>query len=342
MLPLSNQVSAPGACHISAGPCLSTTQQPRSMRPSIARHHSHQLCPQVGFFDGSLGDAPPPYYSLPPLGSVVKRATQSEGTRGSERTGRRVKSESCAAIYHSHDDDFLANLAAIKLMSGCRAGLHGQISARPSCCGYECNCICALEGFYLQTLSKVISKHPTRPLARPLRVQTTLDSGADGYTSIGSTDGLRTYHCYRSSSTTPLTFRERFPSEDFNPLLRSICDALHRDSFSVALPNKRLHTSEVSRKEQPLAAVDAEHPRQDRDSVEGSTVKNTSRGILSALRGLQHKDRSRRSAAFPSVDSSEMPSQRETPSMVSGLVQSGDAVLLTDTCRSSRPVNAPF
>lgn len=341
MLPLSSQVSAPGACHISAGPCIST-QQPRGTRPSITRHHSHQLCPQAGFFDDFLGDAPPPYHSPPPLESVVKRATHSEGPCGIERHGRRVKSESCAATYHSHDDDFLANLAAIKLLSGCTAGPYGQISARPLRCDNGCSCFCALEGFHLQSLSNLISKHPTRPLARPLWVQPTLNSGADGYMSTESTDGVRTYRRYRSSSTTPFTFRERFPSDEFNPLLRSICDALSRDSFPVALPNKRLHTSEVSGKEQPLAAIDAEHPRQDHDSVEEGMVKKTSRGMLGALRGLQHKDRSRRSAAFPSFDSSEMPSQRETPSVVSGLVRSGDAVQLTDTCRSSRPVNAPF
>lgn len=312
------------------------------MRPSIIRHHSHHLYPPVRISGDFFGDAPPPYHSVPPLGSVVKRATHSEGSRGTERTGRRVKSESCVATYRSHDDDFLANLAAIELLSGCTAGPHGRISTRPPCCDNGCDCLCALEGFHLQTLSKVISNHSTRTLARPLGAQTTLNSGADGYMSIESTDGVRTYRRYRSSSTTPFTFREMFPSEDLDRRLRSICDALHRESFSVALPNKRLHTSEVSRKEQSLAAIDAERPRQDHDSVEGSTAKNTSRGILGALRGLQHKDRSRRSATFPSLDSSEMPSQRETPSVVSGLVRSGDAVLLTDPCRSSRPANARF
>jgi hypothetical protein len=318
ILPLSSQVSAPGTCHISTGPRLSTTQQLRGIRPSISSHHFYGCSPPARLSDDFYGDAPPPYGSLPPLGGLAPRATRTEGPRGNNRTGRRVKSESCAATYHSHDDDFLANLAAIKLLSGCTAGAAGQTSIRRPCCGNGCDG----NAFALEDLSsKLFSQHHTRPLTIPLEDQTTLHSGADGYVSLESTDGVQTYAHRRSTPTTPLFLREQVSSEDLDRRLRSIDDSLRRDTFPTGFSNMRLHTSEVSRKEQSLTAddtVDTHHPRQDHNGADDSMAKNASRGILGTLRSLQHKDRSRRSVAtFPSLDPGETPSQYESKPMAS-------------------------
>lgn len=318
MVPVNLQRSSLGTGHLSAGPRLSTTHQGLNMRSPINCGHCNQRCPPAGSPDDFHGDAPPPYYSLPPLGSIATGSTNAEYPRGTAHTGRRVKSESCASPYHSQDDDFLANLAAIQLLSGCAAVAGRQSSTRHSCCGLGCDGIaCALGDFNLRLLSKELSKRPTRPA----RIQTTLHGGADGHTSLESTDRTQMGTCCRSTPMTPSVSCERFPSGDLDRRLQSIEDALHRDSFPGGASKKRLHTSEVSRKEQSLTAenaVDVDHPRHDGNHVLEVSVKNTSRGILGVLRNLQQKDRTRRWVfAFPSLDSSEMPSPCEAEVPVS-------------------------
>lgn len=316
MLPVNTHGRSLGTAggHTSAAPRLSKIRQAPSLRPQINRHHFRQHRPPAGSSDDFYGEAPPPYYSLPPLGSIAVGSINAEGPRGTTRTCRRVKSESCASPYHSHDDDFLANLAAIQLLSGCTTIQGRQSSAKSPCCGTGCDgiaCMCALEDLHLRVLSKELSKHPTRPL----RVQTTLYGGADGHTSLESTDRVRMCAYCRSTPMTPSASRERFPSENFDRRLQSIVNASHRDSFASGIFNKRLHTWEVSRKGQSLTAdetVDTDHPRHDHFNVEEVSVKNTSRGILGALRSLQHKDPTRRCiTASPSLDSSKMHSPCE-------------------------------
>lgn len=309
MLPVSIQRRTLGTGHLSAGPRLSTTQQGLSMPTPINHDHCLQRFPPAGSHDDCHGDAPPPYFSLSPLGSIVTGATNTEVTRGTTHTERRAKSESCASPFHSHDDDFLANLAAIQLLSGCTASAGRQSSDRCSCCGIGCDGLaCAVEAFNLRLLSKELSKHTTRPV----RIQTTLHGGADGHMSLESTDRIRMGPYCRSTPMTPSVSRELSPSENLDRRLRSIEDALHGDSFSAGTSKKRLHTSEVSRKEQSLTAdgaVDVGNPRRDDSNVLEVSVKSTSRGILGALRNLQQKDRPRRSVfTFPSLDSTEMPS----------------------------------
>lgn len=318
MLPVNTQRYSLGTGHLSAGPRPSTTHQGLNMRSPINCGHCHQRYWPAGSPDDYYGDAPPPYYSLPPLGRTATGSTNAEEPRGVTHAGRRVKSESCASPHHSQDDDFLANLAAIQLLSGCAAVAGRQRSARRSCCGLGCNGIaCALGDFNLRLLSKELSKHSTRPV----RIQTTLHGGADGHTSLESTDRIRSGAYCRSTPMTPSVSRERFPSGDLDRRLQSIEDALHQDSFPSGSSKKRLHTSEVSRKEQSLTAdgtIDFDHPRRDGDNVLDVSVKNTSRGILGVLRNLQRKDRTRRWVfTFPSFDSSEIPSQCEAEVPVS-------------------------
>lgn len=314
MLPVNTQRWSLGTGHTSAAPHLSTTQHALSLRPLISCHHYRHRFPPSGSSDDFYGDALPPYYSHPPLGSIATGPVNAGVPRGTARTCRRVKSEACASSYHSQDGDFLANIAAIQLLSGCTTVLGRQSSARRPCCGTGCDgtaCLCALEDFHLRMLSKELSKHP----ARPLRVQTTLHGGADGHTSVESPDRVRMCACCRSTPTTPSVSREPFPSENFDQRLQSIVNAPHRDSFASGISNKRLHTSEVSRKGQSLTAdetVDIDHPRHDHSNVGEVSVKNTSRGVLGALRNPQHKDLPRRLVVpSPSLDSSKMPSPCE-------------------------------
>lgn len=246
------------------------------------------------------------------------RPPNAEAPVGRTRTGRRVKSESCASPYHGHDDDFLANLAAIQLLSGCMAVAGRQSSARRSCCGIGCDGIsCALEDSNLRMLSEELSKHPTRPVT----IQATVHGGADGHMSLESTDRVRMYAYCHSTPMTPPVSREQFPSEDLDRRLQSIDHALHRDNLQGGTSKKRSHTSEVSRKEQSLNTddtVDVDHPHHDHDNILEVSVKNTSRGTFGALRDLQHKDRPKRWVfTFPSLDSSEMPSQSEAEASVS-------------------------
>lgn len=309
MLPVSAQRRTLGTGHLSAGPRLSTTQQGPSMPTPINYDHCRQRFPPAGPPDDCRDGAPPPYYSLSPLGSIVGGAANAEVTRGTIHTERRAKSESCASPHHSQDDDFLANLAAIQLLSGCTATTGRQNSERCSCCGIGCGGIaCAVEAFNLRLLSKELSKHTTKPV----RIQTTLHGGADGHMSLESTDRIRMGPYCRSTPMTPSVSRELSPSENLDRRLRLIEDALYGDSFPAGTSKKRLHTPEGSRKEQSLTAdgaVDVNHPRHDDSNALEVSVKSTSRGILGALRNLQQKDRPRRWVfTFPSLDSAEIPS----------------------------------
>lgn len=318
MLPVIPQRWSVGTGPVSAGPRLSATQQAPGTRLPINSHYCRQRCPPAGLSYDFYGDAPPPYYSLRPRGNITMRSTNAEVPRGTTGTGRRVKSESCASPFYGHDDDFLANLAAIQLLSGCMAVVGRQSSARRSCCGIGCDSIsCALEDFNLRILSEKLSKHPTRPVT----IQATVHGGADGHMSLESPDRVRMCVCCHPTPMTPPVSRQQFPSEVLDRRLQSIEHALHRDSLQGGTSKKRLHTSEVSRKELSLPTddtVDVDHPHHDHDNVFESSVKNTSRGIFGALRNLQHKDRSKRWAfTFPSHESSEMPSSSEVEMPVS-------------------------
>lgn len=316
MLPVIPQRWSVGTAHVSAGPRLSATQQAPTTRLPINSHHCRQRCPPAGSSYDLYGDAPPPYYSLRPSGITAMRSINAEDFRGTARAGRRVMSESCASPYYGHDDDFLANLAAIQLLSGCTAITGRQSGGRRCCCRIGCDgTACALEDLSLRMLSKELAKLPTSPVT----IQATIHGGADGHISLESTDRVRMCaHC-RSAPMTPPVSRERFPSEDLDRRLQSIADALHRDSCPNENSKKRLHTSEASRKEQSFTTddtVDVNHPHHDHDNTPEVSVKSTSLGILGTLRNLQHKDRPKRWVfAFPSLDSSEMPpsSEAEVP-----------------------------
>lgn len=345
MLPVNTHGRSLGTAggHISAAPRLTRIQQAPSLRPQINRHHCRQRCPPAGSSDDFYDDTPPQYYSLPPLGSIATGSIDAEVPPGTTHTCRRVKSECCASPHHSYDGDFLANLAAIQLLSGCTTIPGRQSSARSPCHGTGCDgiaCMCALEDSHLRVLSKELSKHPIRPL----RVQTTLYGGADGHTSLESTDRVRMCAYCRSTPMTPSASREHFPSENFDRRLQSIVNASHRDSFARWISNKRLHTSEVSRKGQSLTAdetVDTDHPRHDHFNVEEVSVKSTSRGILGTSRSLQHKDPTRRCIiTSPSLDSSKIPSPCEAEE-VSLCTLSKTTVTLKTIGRSRNPINAP-
>lgn len=325
-----------GTGHIWAGPRLSTTQQPPSIRSSIHSHLCCQRCPPAGSTDDICCDAPPPYRSLPPPESVVARSTNAEGPRGTTHTVRRVKSESCTSPYHSHDGDFLANLAAIQLLSGCMATPWRRSSAGHPCCVIGCEGIaCSLEDFHLRILTQELSKHPTRRLT----IQTTLHGGTDGQMSLESTDRAQMCAYCRSTPMTAPVSPGRFPSEDLDRRLRSIDNALHRDRSPAGISNKRVHTSEVSRKERSLTAddnLDVGHLRRGHGTVEGICVGNSSRGMLGTIRNLQHKDRV---ITSPSLDSSEIPSPREAE--VGRRLWFKVTDFLTDAGRSKSPVNTP-
>lgn len=318
MLPVIPQRWSVGTGHVSAGPRLSATQQAPSTRLPTNYHHCRQRCPPARSSYDFYGDAPPPYNSLRPSGSIAMRSINAEHLRGTARAGRRVMSESCASPYYGHDDDFLANLAAIQLLSGCTAISGRQSGARRCGCRIGCDgTACALEDLSLRMLSQELSKHPTRPVT----IQATIHDGADGHMSLESTDRVQMCAYCRSTPVTPPISRERFPSEDLDRRLQSIADALHRDNCSNETSKKRLHTSEVSRKEQSFTTDDTgdvDHPHHDHDNVLGPSVQNTSRGILGALRNLQHKDRPKRwLSTYPSLDSSEMPPSSEAGVLVS-------------------------
>ena len=322
MLPVNTQRSSLGTGHILAGPRLSTAHQAPNIQPSIHGHLFCRHCPQVGSSEDLFGDAPPPYHSLPPLANIAARSTYLQGPPAVTCTGRRVKSESCASSYHSQDDDFLANLAATQLLSGCRAVPGRQFTGRRPCCGSGCGGIaCALDDLNLHIVSKVTSQNLTRSLEIPLQNRTTLHRSADGHASLESTGRVRMCAYHRSTPTIPSLSRERFPSEDLDRRLNSIGNALHRDRFQIGKVNKRLHTSEVSRKEQSLTAdetIRVDQPRHDRGNTDEVSVKSTPRGVLGALRNLQNKDHSRHSGVmFSSPGFSETPTPCKEPSEVS-------------------------
>lgn len=323
MHPANTQRWSTGTGHTSAAPRLSTTQHAPSLRALINSHPFRRRCPPAVSSDDFYGDVPPPYSSRPPLESMATGSTNAEGSHGTTQTCRRVNSESSPS--HNHDDDFLANLAAIQILSGCAINLGRKSSARSPCCGTECDaigCMCVLEDLHRRLLSKELSKHPTRPL----RIQPTLHGGADGHKSLESTD-----RC------------DRFPSGHLDRRLQSIDDVLNRDSFASESSNKRLHTSEVSRKQQSLTTddtVDIDHARHDHSNVEEVSMKNTSRGILGSLRSLQHKESPKRwIATSPSLDSSKMPSPGEAE--VSRHIWSKITVTLKSAGRFRNPINAP-
>lgn len=311
MLPVNTQCSSLGTGHILAGPRLSTTQQPPRMRSSIHSHLFCQRCPPDGSTDDVYCDAPPPYHSLPPPRSIVARSTSTESPRGIARTVRRVKSESSASPHDGHDGDFLANLAAIQLLSGCMAPPSGESSARRPCGVGSDGLAYALEDLHLRILTEELSKHPTRPLT----IRTTLHGGTDGQMSLESTDRAQMCAYCRSTPMTAPVSPGRYPSEDLDRRLQSIDNALRQDKSLAGIPNKRVHTSEVSRKEHSLTAddnPDVGHLRHGRDTVEGLPVGNPARGILGTLRSLQPKDCPRSSVIIsPSLDPSEMRSPSE-------------------------------
>jgi hypothetical protein len=297
---MSSPVSAPGPSYVSTAPRRSTTQQCRGSRHSISSHHSYGCSPPARLSDYFRGDTPPPYGSISPLGSNPTRTAKAEGTTGINRIGRRVKSEPCAVIHHGHDDDFLTKLATIKLLTGCTAGEAGKVGTRRTFCGNGCHGIAwASEDL----CPNPMAKNHTSSLAISQHNRVALHSDTDGNTSLDSTDGVRTRARRCSTSTTPLFFREEVSSEDLERTPRSIGDALHQDNYSTGFFNKRLCTSEASRKEQALTAedtVDAERPYQHHKNPGEGAAKNTWRGILGTLRSLQpqHKDRSGQSAAM--------------------------------------------
>ncbi|KAJ0116856.1 hypothetical protein J7T55_010007 [Diaporthe amygdali] len=112
------------------------------------------------------------------------------------------------------------------------------------------------------------------------------------------------------------------PYEDLDRRLESIDHALRRDGLQPRKPIKRLHTSEVSRKEQSHTADDAvetgqSFPDYNCNKSGESSVKSTPRGILGALRNFQHKDSSRgMSDLSPSPAFCHTPSSYEAPSEV--------------------------
>lgn len=311
-----------GTGHISAGPRLSTTRQHSSIRSPVNGHLYCRRCPHAASSDDLHGDVPPPYHSLPPLASIATRSTSSEGSPAVIPTRRRVQSESCASPYQGHDDDFLANLAAIQLLSGCSTVPERQFTTCRPCCDIGCSAIsCALEDLNLNLLSKIASKIPAKSLTMPPENRRTLHGGTDGHASMDSSDRARMCaHC-RPIPMTPPFPRKRFPSEDLDRKLKSIENALHRDSFQIGKANKRLHTSEVSRKEQSLTAddtVDVDNPRHEDSCIGKAPMRNTPRGILGVLRNLSRKDYSRHSdVTSPWLDSSEMPSPCKATSEVS-------------------------
>ncbi|KAK2609634.1 hypothetical protein N8I77_003127 [Diaporthe amygdali] len=138
--------------------------------------------------------------------------------------------------------------------------------------------------------------------------------------SLESTNPVRVWARPRSTPTTLSFSHEHCPSEDLDRRLESINHALRRDGLQPRKPNKRLHTSEVSRKEQSHTADDAVETGQSfRDyncNKSGeSSVKSTPRGILGALRNFQHKDSSRgMNDHSPSPAFSHTPSSYEAPS----------------------------
>lgn len=340
MMPLNAQGLSLGTHRGSTGPCESTTQQAPGTRPLLNRHHCCRRCPPAGSSEGFSGDAPPPYHSLPPLASITTGCTNTESRSRTARSGRRNQSESCVSPYHHRDNDFLANLAAIQLLSGCMADPIRQIGGIHRCSGVACShSIDHPDNLKLHAVSKTALQHQIGSSTVPYGDATPIHTNTDGHMSLESTNPVRVWARPRSTPTTLSFSHEHCPSEDLDRRLESINHALRRDGLQPRKPNKRLHTSEVSRKEQSHTADDAVETGQSfRDyncNKSGeSSVKSTPRGILGALRNFQHKDSSRgMNDHSPSPAFSHTPSSYEAPSEVRRPMLPSIAVLTNNKTR---------
>lgn len=311
MQPLNARGSSLGTTHLSTGLRASTTQQaPRAMPP--CNHHCVRYRPPVGSPDDVCGDIPPPYTSLFPPGSVVTKPTNADNHIAITDSRRHINSESCVSPCHHHDNELLAELAALQLLNGCMPYPGRQIRGICSCRGVAySNNTHIPDDLNLHVAPEGPSKIHDLPSTMPFDARIVRNSGTDGHMSLDSTKPVRMRAQSCSTSRARSFSREHFPSEDLDRRLESIDKSLSQDKSQCGRPNNRLHTSEVSRRQQSLTvddAVDANQSCQEYNYNKsgGVSVKNLPHGFSGTLRDFQHKDHSGHShVLFPSTDCRE-------------------------------------
>lgn len=191
--------------------------------------------------------APPPYS---PMRTHFPSYTRSSIPRVNRRGGRRTKSESCVPRDNNiGDDDFLANLAAIQLLTGCtiipcRHLVSGNLRSIDICSDDDGPPDLTLHVFC--TL-RVPVRHRTRSITRPrvhrFGLRATLRNGVDGHISYPSDESARRFAKTYSAPMTPSSSHDQVSSQELDRRLRSIDEALHQSSSRRG--SRRLNTSEV-------------------------------------------------------------------------------------------------
>lgn len=253
--------------------------------------------------------APPPYMPMeiyPP--SYTQKGTPHTNRRGSRCT----KSESWTSRHSNiDDDDFLANVAAIRLLTGCTMMLSGHVvsSSHRSIDIYsgDDDDDPALALYMFSTSSvppRRDARFTARFQARRYALQTIPGNGIDGHISCPSDESARGFAKAYSGSKT-LSSQDQVGSKEFDWTLTTIDEALEQNSGRRR--SRRLHTSEVVRKDKP--EVDEN----------GNMVDSTGEvsAPLAAWKYSQYQDLSQRSGVlYPSPVLSEMACSTQSASEV--------------------------
>lgn len=228
---------------------------------------------------------------------------------------RRTKSESHVPHRSNEpvDDSFLANLAAIQLLSGCMTIPSKHILSESH---HSVNFLSGAKQRLpdltlpmVSTLSVTVYHDrnslnpPSRSLSSSLDFRPTLTSGIDGHSSFPSDESVSQGIKTRSAPIPPSSLSG---SEELNNRLRAIDEALLQDKGHSQKRQRRLHAWEVSRRECSQAVDD--------DSSGADQLGEHVVDVLHAWRNSQHRDLSQLSGVlFPSPEPSEAFSSGQPP-----------------------------